>query len=143
MPISQVPGQSDIMDELKTIPGVDVYEGQYLTDGAIPNMDAQGMFTPYLTTIFGANYRGAEPGIVSEQYNTLKTTVTVYVVSPGDKLTRVLLDQVNEKMLGFIPTDGTPLEAYGGYNFVDADLGANRYVHAAVYSYTSNMGYML
>ncbi len=143
MPISQLPGQDQIITQLKTIPGVDVYEGQYLTDGSMPDdaNSASGLFKPYITTIFGSSYEGEDRGIVSERLNPLRTTVTVYAISPGDNLTRQLLDRVRDKMLGFVPIDGTELSAYGGYTFVDADLGVNRYVHAAVFEYTTNMSY--
>lgn len=142
MPISQLPGQDSIIAELKTIPGVEVYNGQYLTDGAVPKQNENALFRPYITTIFGANYQGNSRGIVTERYNTLSTTVTVYVVAPDDRISRDILDQVAEKLLGFIPVDGTQLKAYGGYNFVDADLGVNRYAHAAVYQYTTNLSYV-
>lgn len=142
MPISQVPGQDDIMEQLRTIEGVEVYEGQYLTDGAVPKTNTQGLFEPYITTVFGASYMGADRGIVSERYNTMRTTVTVYVVSPSDRLTRQYLDIVRDKLLGFIPEDGTQLQPYGGYDFVDADLGVNRYVHSAVFQYSTNMSYV-
>ena len=141
MAISQVPGQDDIISELETIVGVDVYTGQYLTDGAIPRLDDNGLFPPYITTVFGATYQGSSRGIVSERLNTMRTTVTVYVISPTDRLTRQYLDQVRDKLLGFIPEDGTELQAFGGYDFVDADLGVNRYVHSAVFQYDTNMGY--
>jgi hypothetical protein len=139
--IDQLPGQDAIMAQLRTISGVQVYEGQYLTDGAVPNMDENSLFEPYLTTIFGASYAGASRGIVSEQLNTLRTTVTVYSIAPDDRLSREYLGQVRSLLLGFTPVDGTPLKAFGGYNFVDADLGVNRYVHSAIFSYETNLSY--
>lgn len=139
MAISQLTGQNDIITQLKTISGVQVYEGQYLTDGAIPDLTESGLFTPYITTVFGPSYQGLDRGIISERLNTMRTTVTVYAVSPSDNLTRQVIDKVRDKLLGFKPTDATELAVYGGYNFVDADLGVNRYVHAAVFTYTTNM----
>lgn len=141
MALDMLAGQDDIMDALRAIEGVDVYEGQYLTDGAVPSLDENGLFPPYITTIFGAVYQGSSRGIVSERLNTLRTTVTVYVVSPTDRLTREYIDKVRDALLGLVPTDGTELQAFGGYDFVDADLGVNRYVHSSVYQYDTNMGY--
>lgn len=141
MPLNQVPGQNDILAQLRTIPVIPVYEGQYLTDGAKPPMWEGGIFQPYITTVFGATYQGHDRGIVSERYNSVVTTVTVYCVAPTDKISRQYLDTVREKLTGFIPTDGTQLAPYGGYNYVDADLGANRYVNSAVFRYTTNMAY--
>jgi len=139
MAIAQLAGQDSIVAALETIQGVDVYEGQYVTDGSHPPMDENGYFVPYLTVVFGSSYQGPDRGIVSERYNNLRTTVTVYSVAPIDRLSRQFKDAVAEKLLGFVPTDGTQLEAYGGYTYVDADLGKNRYVHAAVFSYSTNM----
>lgn len=139
MSLAQVPGHDSILAALKTIQGVDVYEGQYLTDGAVPDQDANGLFPPYITTIFGASYQGSSRGIVTERYNTLRTTCTVYVVSPTDRLTRVYIDQVRDKLIGFAPVDGSHMEAFGGFDFADADLGVTRYIHSAVFQYETNM----
>ena len=139
MPLAQVPGHDSILGQLQDIQGVDVYEGQYITDGAIPQLDAAGLFPPYITTVFGASYTGSSRGIGSERLNTLRTTVTVYVVSPTDRLTRQYIDSVRDKLIGFIPVDGSQLETFGGYEFTDADLGVTRYVHSAIFQYETNM----
>lgn len=139
MAIAQLAGQDAIVTALKTIVGVDVYEGQYVTDGSYPPMDDNGYFVPYLTTVFGSSYQGPDRGIVSERYNNLRTTVTVYSVAPIDRLSRQFNDAVRDKLLGFIPPDGTQLKAYGGYTYVDSDLGKNRYIHASVFQYSTNM----
>jgi hypothetical protein len=139
MSIAQVPGHDSIITQLKTITGVEVYEGQYLTDGVVPKQDNNGLFPPYITVVFGASYAGTSRGIVTERYNTMRTTCTVYVVSPTDKLTRQYIDQVRDKLLAFQPVDGTPMTPFGGYDFVDADLGVNRYIHSAVFQYESNV----
>lgn len=143
MPLEQVPAHDSILAQLKTIQGIDVYEGQYITDGSIPKLDVNGLFPPYATTVFGASYEGTSRGIVKEKYNTLRTTVTVYVIAPTDRLTRQYVDKAREALLGFIPTDGSPLKPYGGYDFVDADLGVTRYVHSLVFSYETNMTIVL
>ena len=139
MSLSQVPGHDSIVTALKTIQGVTVYEGQYLTDGAVPDMDANGLFPPYITTVFGASYLGTSRGIVTERYNTMRTTCTVYVITPTDRLTREYIDKVRDKLIGFAPTDGTPMHVFGGYEFVDSDLGVNRYIHSTVLQYESNV----
>lgn len=141
MPLAQRPGQDSILDELRTIEGITVYEGQYLTDGAVPKITDkdQGLFEPYITTVFGASYKAHSRGIVSERYESLFTSVTVYVVSPDDSITRDILDQVRDKITGFVPVDGTALVENGGFIYVDADQGPNRYVHSIVYTYYSNM----
>jgi len=141
MPLDQVPGQDDIIVQLKTIPGVDVYEGQYTPDGVTPPMDTNGMFKPYITTVFGASYQSKDRGIASERYNTVVTTVTVYCATPIDRVTRQYIDRIRNVLVGYIPTDCTQLAPYGGYIYVDSDLGVNRYVHSAVFRYTTNLSY--
>jgi len=141
MPLDQVPGQDDIMATLRTIPGVTVYEGQYLTDGAAPPMNNDGLFKPYITTVFGASYQANDRSIDGEQHQPLFTTATVYCVAPSDRIARQYRDKVRNLLTGFVPEDGTQLAAYGGYIYVDADLGVNRYVHSIVFRYTTNMSY--
>ena len=139
--IDPTTAHDEIIAQLNTIQGIDVYRGQYVPGDAVPEQDANGLFKPYATVVFGGNYQGDSRTIASLRYNTIRTTCTVYVVAPDDRLSVEFLSKVRDKLWGFTPTDSTPLDIYGGYDYVDSDLGVNRYVHAQVFEFSTNMTY--
>lgn len=140
MSLNTLPGEDDIVAKIKTIPGVDVYEGEYLPDSFAPVVDANKMFKPYMLIKFNGGFPTYDNGICGPEKDTLRSSFAVYVVSPTDRVTRDLRNQVREKMLtNFEPTDGSSLRPTGGYSFIDTDLGYHRYVHAVQFSYTTNL----
>lgn len=140
MPLDTSAGEQDIVAKIKTIPGVDVFEGEYLPDSFVPVVDANKMFKPYLLIKFNAGFPTYDNGIVGPDKDTLRNTFSVYVVSPVDRVTRNIRDQVRQKMLtDFRPTDGSSLRPAGGYSFIDTDLGYHRYVHNIGFAYTTNL----
>jgi hypothetical protein len=141
MGIAQVAGQSEIVAQVKTVEGLDVYEGPYISDGAVPTKADNGMFIPYATVDFGSSYQGSERGIVGSRYNTLLTNVTVHVVSPDDRLSREFQDAVRDKLIDFTPVESSPLTVQGGFNFADTDLGYTRFVYSTTFRYQTNMSY--
>lgn len=140
MPLNSEPGEDDVMAKLRTIPGVDIVEGEYTPDSWTPDVDANGLFKPYFTVKFNAGFPTYDNGIVGPEKDSLRNTFSVYVASPDDRLTRNLRNQVREKMLtDFAPTDGSSLKPTGGFSFVDSDLGYNRYVHNIGFAYQTNL----
>lgn len=141
MPLDSLPGEDDIVARLKTIPGVDVIEGEYLSDSYKPVTDSNGMFKPYMTVKFSGAFQAFDNGIVGAWQDTQRNTFGVYVVSPDDRTTRILRNQVREKMLSsdFVPTDGSHLTPSSAMSFVDSDLGYNRYVHYITFTYLFNL----
>lgn len=140
MPLDSMPGEDDVVARIKTIPGVDVFEGEYLPDSFTPVLDANKMFKPYLVIKFNAGFPTYDNGIVGPEKDSLRNTFSVYVVTPSDRVTRQIRNQVREKMLtNFVPRDGSSLRPQGGYSFVDTDLGYNRYVHNIGFAYQTNL----
>ena len=140
MPLNAVQGEDDITAKLRTLPGVDVIEGEYTPDGYVPVTDAQKMFKPYLLIKFNGGFPSYDNGIVGPEKDTQRATFSVYIVTPVDRVTRQIRDQVRELMLtDFRPTDGSSLRPTGGYSFIDADLGYHRYVANIGFSYTFNL----
>jgi hypothetical protein len=140
MPLNLSAGENDIVDKLKTIPGIDVIEGEYTEDSYVPKVDSNKLFKPYVLVKFSGAFATSDNGIVGPDKDTLRNTFSVYVVTPDDRVTREIRDQVRIKMLtDFQPTDGNSLRPTGGYSFIDADLGYNRYVHNIGFSYTTNL----
>jgi hypothetical protein len=141
MAIAQAAGQLDIVNQVKTVTGLNVYEGPYVSDGAVPEKADNGIFIPYALVDFGTSYQGAERGILGTRYNTLLTNVTVHVVAPDDRISRDFQDDVRVKLIDFIPTDSSPLTVQGGFNFADTDMGYTRYVYSTTFRYQTNMSY--
>lgn len=140
MPLNSVVGEDDIVAKLKEIPGVDVISGEYTPDGYVPKLDANKMFKPYLTVKFNGGFPEYDNGIVGPEKDTQRSTFSVFVVSPDDRTTRDIRDQVRTKMLtNFRPTDASSLRPTGGYSFMDADLGYHRYVQNIGFAYTFNL----
>lgn len=140
MPLSAVAGEDDIIARIKEIPGIDVMEGDYTEDAYIPEMDEFKRFVPYVLVKFNGAYQDYDNGICGPDKDTLRGTFTVYVVSPDDRVTRILRDQVRTKMLtDFRPTDGSALRPGNSYSFVDPDLGLHRHVHALAFTYMFNL----
>lgn len=138
--LATLTGETDIVNKLKTIPGVDVMEGDYVDDSYQPVTDANKLFKPYMLVKFNGSFQNYDNGICGPEKDTQRATFTVYVVSPEDRVTRSIRDQVREKMLtNFRPTDGGSLRPGNAYSFVDPDLGYHRYVHALTFSYTFNL----
>jgi len=140
MPLASVTGEDQIVIKLKEIVGVDVIEGEYTQDSYVPVVDANKMFKPYLLVKFNGGFPAYDNGIVGPEKDTQRATFSVYIVSPVDRVTRTLRDQVREKMLtNFAPTDGSSLRPTGGFSFIDADLGYHRYVSNVGFSYNFNL----
>lgn len=140
MPLATVPGEDTIVARLKEILGVDVMEGDYTDDSYLPTLDENKMFKPYLLVKFNGGFQAYDNGICGPEKDTQKATFTVYVVTPDDRTTRDIRDQVRQKMLtNFQPTDGSSLRPGNSYSFVDPDLGFHRYVHATAFSYLFNL----
>lgn len=138
--LNTLAGEDNIVDKLKEIEGIDVMEGDYVDDSYVPVVDDNKLFKPYMLVKFNGSFQQYDNGIVGPELDTQRATFTVYVVSPDDRVTRSIRDQVRVKMLtNFRPTDGGSLRPGNAYSFVDPDLGYHRYVHALSFSYTFNL----
>lgn len=140
MSLSSGPGELDIFNKIKEVPGIDVQEGEYTADSYSPVVDANKMFKPYALIKFNGAFPWNDSGIVGPQYDTLRASFSVYVVSPSDRVSRSIRDQIRVKLMtGFRPTDGSLLNNTSGLSFIDSDLGYNRYVHVVGFSYLFNL----
>lgn len=140
MPLETVPGEDDILARVRTVPGIDVIEGEYTQDSFAPKTDANKMFRPYALVKFNGSFQSYDNGIVGPEKDTQRATITIYVVSPDDRTSRILRDQIRIALLtDFSPTDGSALRPGNSYSFTDPDLGYHRYVHTLGFSYLTNL----
>lgn len=137
-----VTGQDEIVNVLKTIPNVEVFEGDYIPEGTYVDADPDSkMFKPHLIVSFQGEYdvSSNEKGIIGPRFDPSRATFRVYCVAPFDRDARRLKDLMRNKIVGFTPTDGSHVMVTTGYSFTDADLGYFRYVHAVGFQYKANM----
>ena len=143
MTLATAQGELDILNKIKEIPGIDVQEGEYTADSYVPVTDANKMFKPYALVKFNGAFPFNDAGIVGPYYDTLRASFSVYVVSPTDRVSRSIRDQIRGKLItaapSFRPTDGSQLTNTGGLAFIDSDLGYNRYCHVINFSYLFNL----
>lgn len=141
MPLEQLAGEDDIIAKLREIEGVDVIEGEYTTDGYVPDTDPETkLFKPYLTVKFHPAIQTFDHGIADPSWDTERGSFSVFIVTPDDRLTREFRDEVRAKLLrNFRPTDGSYIKARGGFTFTDPDLGYHRYVQSIEFTYLFNL----
>lgn len=140
MSLDSMPSEDDIMAKLREIPGVDVIAGEYTPDSYVPVLDTNKMFRPYLLVKFNGGFPDYDNGIVGPDKDTQRASFSVFVVTPDDRTTRDIRNQVRVIMLtDFTPTDASSLRPTGGYSFMDADLGFHRYVQNIGFAYKFNL----
>lgn len=140
MPLGTSTGEDDIITRLKTIEGIDVMEGDYVEDSYTPDADSNGLFVPYMLVKFNGGFPFYDNGICGPDKDTMRASITIYVVSPLSSVTRDYRDKARTAMLtNFRPTDGSALMPGNSFSFVDPDLGYHRYVQAMSFSYTFNL----
>lgn len=141
MPLTTLTGEDDIITRIKTIDGVDVFNGEYAPDSYVPVVDSNKLFKPYILVKFNGGFPAHDDGIVGSKYDTQRATITIYVVSPDDRVTRQIRDQIRELLItnDWQPTDGSCLWPISALSFIDAGLGYHRYVHVISFSYYFNL----
>jgi hypothetical protein len=138
--LASAAGELDILNKIKEVPGIDVQEGEYTADSFVPKVDANKMFKPYALIKFNGAFPWNDSGIVGPQYDTLRASFSVYIVSPTDRVSRKIRDDIRIKLMtNWHPTDGSLLSNTSGLSFIDTDLGYNRYVHVVGFSYLFNL----
>jgi hypothetical protein len=140
MPLSFILGEDDITTRIKTVPGIDVLEGEYLPDSFVPETDDNGLFVPYVTIKFNGSFPANDNGIVGPEKDTQRISVSIYVVAPDSRVSRNIRDQITATLLtDFKPTDGSSLRPAGSLSFIDVSLGYKRYVSQLNFSYYANL----
>jgi hypothetical protein len=140
MPLTFTLGENDVLTKIRTIPGVDVLEGEYAPDFWKPTVDDNGNFIPYLTVKFNGAFPANDNGIVGPEKDTQRVSVSIYIIAPDSNISRQIRDQVTTVLLtDFKPTDGSSLRSAGSLSFIDTSLGHKRYVSSVSFNYLANL----
>ena len=89
-------------------PGYDVYDNDVIDDDAIIKMGNK--VKPYIVLNWGGlNPSAGGSSFAGARHDEYYSTVDVCVVAPTSKQSRVALNIILDKLIGWTPTDSTPL----------------------------------
>lgn len=135
--MSQLTSEDEIVALLKTIPHVDVYEGQMSDEAFAALLADANQIKPFITISFGGllDPRRKINGIVGAKAKSYDTTFIVRCVANTDRISRQVRDRAKGKLLGFVPTNCSEIDMalFGGTGQVSS-LG-NPTRHASVQAY--------
>ena len=128
--MSYTQAQDEIMAELRTLPGVDVFEGM-ATDEVLAKFTGPNQMKPFVTVDFGALVSSHKKvkGIVGARYDTHEGNIVVHSVANDMRTARMVIESVRGVLLGFIPTNCSQLipETYGGIGEISSMVSPSRF----------------
>lgn len=135
--MSYIDVQREITDLLRTIPNVDLYEGN-MSDEAFAALVADStQIRPFITISFGGfiDPRKRVNGIVGAKTHSHDTTFVVRTVGSTDRISQQVWQLCWDKLIGYVPTNCGEIGAalYGGTGQVSSLGNPTRY--AAVQAY--------
>ena len=130
--------QDEVVNEVKTIPHVDVYEGN-IDDEAFASLLANSdALKPFITIAFGGmiDPRRRVNGITGAKAHSHDVTIVVRCIGSTDRISRQVWQLVWDKLIGYTPTNCGEIRAalYGGTGQVSSLGNPTRY--ASVQAYT-------
>ena len=105
--MSYLDNQDEITAVLKSIPNVDVHEGQMSDEAFTALIADSNQLKPFITISFGGllDPRKRVNGIVGAKANSQDTTFVVRTVASTDRTARRAMQLVLDKVIGFVPTN--------------------------------------
>lgn len=132
----------EILARIKTIPHVDVYEGQVDDDASVPLIIGTNKIKPYISVNFGGTTQAPKryKGVCGAKGDTQEADTVIQCVASTDDGARKLLSIVDGLILGFQPTNCGELQPalYGGTGKISSLGAPTRYAAVQVYSYFVN-----
>ena len=138
--------QDEITAQLKGIKWngdtIKVYDGQFDDDELFKIAEAQEGNVPFIVTNFSGELQAPirMHGIVGAAKDTTQTMFTVQVVYTNSRITRQVMDQINQKIKGFAPTGCGEVNVgfYASPGKINALGTPTRYSAVQSYSYYVN-----
>ncbi len=98
-------------------PGYDVYDNDVIDDDAIIKIGNK--VKPYIVLNWGGLTPSATGGsFAGARHDEYYSTVDVCVVAPTSKQSRTALNVIIDKLIGWTPTDSTPLSVSSGMDII-------------------------
>ena len=140
--MSQLTSEDEIVALLKTIPQVDVYEGQ-MSDEAFAALVADAsQIKPFITISFGGllDPRRRINGIVGAKTHSQDTTFVLRAVATTDRISRQVREAAHNKIIGFVPTNCSEIATalFGGTGQVSSLGNPTRFASVQAYRYLVN-----
>jgi hypothetical protein len=136
--VSYLSVQDEIVGVVKTIPHVDVYEGNLSDEDfatLVANSDA---LKPFITISFGGmiDPRRNVNGITGAKAHSHDVTIVVRCVGSTDRMSRQVWQLVWDKLIGYMPANCSEIRAalYGGTGQISSLGNPTRY--ASVQAFT-------
>ena len=140
--MSQLDVEDEIVNLIKTIPNVDVYEGLMSDDKFTALLTDSNQIKPFITVSFGGliDPRRQINGIVGAKYKSYDTTFVVRSVASSDRTSRQVRDLVQRKVLGYVPTNCSEIDMalFGGTGEVSSLGNPTRYASVQAYRFILN-----
>lgn len=123
--------QDEITAQLKTIPNVDLYEGQMSDEAFAALVADSNQIKPFITVSYGGliDPRKRVNGITGAKQDSQDTTFVVRAVANTDRTSRKALQLALDKLVGFVPTDCSEINTalFGGTGQVSSLGNPTRY----------------
>lgn len=140
--MSQLASEDQIVALLKTIPHVDVYEGQMSDEAFSALLTDSNQIQPFITVSFGGllDPRRRINGIVGAKTHTQDTTFVIRCVGSTDRVSRQVRDIAHNKVIGFVPTNCSEIQTalFGGTGQVSSLGNPTRFASVQAYRYLVN-----
>lgn len=140
--MTQLATEDEIVAELKTIPHVDVYEGQMSDEEFSALLTDANQIRPFITISFGGliDPRRRINGIVGAKTHSQDTTFVIRCVGSTDRTSRQVRDIAHGKIIGFVPTNCSEIQTalFGGTGQVSSLGNPTRYAAVQAYRYLVN-----
>lgn len=130
--------QDEIVGVLKTIPHVDVHEGNISDEEFATLVANSDSIRPFITVSFGGmiDPRRRVNGIAGAKLHSHDVTIVVRCVGSTDRISQQVWQLVWDKLIGYMPVNCSEIRAalYGGTGQVSSLGNPTRY--AAVQAFT-------
>lgn len=132
----------EILARVRTIPNVTIYDEAVPDEAHLPLIPGTDAIIPHATVSFGGKVKGPymNDGIAGAALNGAEMDVVVRAVGNNPDDCRKLSQLIDDKLLGFAPTNCGELDfaLYGAVGQISGLAQPTRYASVQSYSFTVN-----
>lgn len=134
--------QDQIMALVETIPFVDFYRGEHDDESLVQAIAGTDAIKPFVTISFGGKVkpRHGTNGITGAKAASYLVTIVARAVASTERTSEQVLALVEEKLIGFVPTNCGEIEhaLYGGTGAISSLGNPTRYASVQAYNLLIN-----
>jgi phage gp37-like protein len=140
--VSYVLVQDEVYALAQTVPHVDFYRGQMSDEEFAKLVANSDSLKPFVTVSFGGKLkpRMGTNSITGAKHASYLVTIVVRAVASSERDSQLVLEEVEKRILGFMPTNSGEIEhaLYGGTGQVSSLGNPTRYASVQAYSLMVN-----